>query len=82
MSEQVKPQYLVFDWKIDVTFDLAAYIFTFFVGLPKSEPQPIQTMPPIGMSLVQIRKLHAQLGDLLELADRRGTPPPGGNRTQ
>lgn len=82
MDEQEGPKHLLVDWKIDMLMSLDGATFTFLVLPMKEGPQEAGSMQPLGIGIREMRRLHADLGEMLRLADSRGTPQPGTTKTQ
>ncbi|MBB5875864.1 hypothetical protein [Xanthomonas sp. 3498] len=77
---------LLIDWKIDVLESLDGAIFTFLAlpWAPGGEPQSAAPMAPVGLNEESIRRLHADLGELVALMDSRGrgsSAPSGSSPT-
>lgn len=85
MKEVPAPQIeaLLIDWTIDVLPTMDGAIFT-FLALPwrPGQASEARQMAPLGLNLDSVRKLHADLGNLIQTmqsmsAQQPGTPGPG-----
>ncbi len=67
------PEHLVIDWRIDVLGDLNGAIFSFLLlPMEGDGPQQARAMRPLGIGVRELKRLHADLGELVALVERGG----------